>query len=490
MHIPLDREGETPLFRQIEAYLRENILAGNLLPETRLPATRKLAEQLGVSRITVKNAYAELESDGLIGSQEGSGTFVMPPFSLPEGPGNDQEIPWPLWQSELNLEAGRLDPAPLPRTSAGLISFTGVGDPRRFPVSDFSKAMQRVIRRDGLAAMEYSDFNGGYPPLRRTISHILASQGINTKAEEILITSGSQQSIALVCQALLRPGDTVLVEKPTYNFALDLFRALQLKIVGVPVDDKGMQVGTLESYLQKHHPKLLYTIPNFQNPSGTCMSAVRRRKLLALAACYNLPILEDDFVGDLRYEGRSQPAIKALDPGGNVIYTGTFSKMLMPGLRVGYLAAQGPVFGSLVHLKLVSDLTTSTLIQRTLEEFVTIGRYQAHLRRSQRLYRSRRDAMLEAIHRYLPKEAQVFPPQGGLFIWLKLPGPISSLELLPYARKAGVDYAPGRRFYPEPEEGDGYLRLNFATHTPEDIEAGMQRLGLAMKRMMVELPGM
>lgn len=483
MHIPLDRESERPLFRQIEDYLRENILSGFLLPETRLPPTRQLAEQLDVSRITVKNAYAELESDGLIGSLEGSGTYVMPSPLLPEFSGSEAGISWPLWQSEIKIGVDITELASQAAPPTGIVSFTGVGDPRRFPIRDFSKAMQTVIRRDGLAALEYSSFEGGYPPLRRTITHILATQGINASPEEILITSGSQQSIALVCQALLKPGDTVLVEKPTYNYALELFRTLKLKIVGVPIDDKGMQVELLESYLQKHHPKLLYSIPNFQNPSGACMSTARRRKLLALAACYNLPVLEDDFVGDLRYDGRSQPAIKALDPGGNVIYTGTFSKMLMPGLRVGYLAAKGPVFWSLVHLKLVSDLTTSTLIQRTLEEFVTIGRYQAHLRRSQRLYRIRRDAMLAAIQRYLPMGITSYPPQGGLFIWLRLPEHLSSLDLLPYARESGVEYAPGSRFFPDPEEGEGYLRLNFATHTPEDIDVGIQRLGIAMERL-------
>jgi GntR family transcriptional regulator / MocR family aminotransferase len=486
MHIPLDRESNWPLFRQIEDYLRQNILSGNLPPETRLPATRQLAEQLGVSRITVKNAYSELESDGLIGSLEGSGTYVMSLPSFPESLGNETEIAWPLWQSELTMGLEQAVSTFLPGTRPGLISFTGVGDPRYFPTGDFSKAMLRVLRRDGLAALEYGNFDGGYPPLRDTIAHILASQGINAKSQEILVTSGSQQSIALVCQALLKPGDTVLVEKPTYNFALDLFRALKLKIVGIPVDDKGMQVGVLESFLQKYHPKLLYTIPNFQNPSGVCMSAARRRKLLVLAACYNLPVLEDDFVGDLRYDGRSQPAIKALDPGGFVIYTGTFSKMLMPGLRVGYLVARGPVFHCLSHLKLVSDLTTSTLIQRTLEEFVTIGRYQAHLRRSQRLYRSRRDAMMAAIHRYLPEAVKVYSPQGGLFIWMKLPEPLSSLELLVYAHEAGVDYAPGPRFFPDPEEGKGYLRLNFAVQTLEDIDKGIMRLGMAMERLAAE----
>jgi len=492
MRIPLDRQSAVPLYQQIEAYLRQHILSGSLAPETRLPATRQLAQDLGVSRITVKNAYAELESEGLIGSREGSGTYVLPPGPLPASEKNEAAISWPLWQQDVQVEDGITEEIVLAQTSLHTshpqpIAFTGVGDPRQFPLKDFYQALQTVIRRDGITALEYGEFGRGYPPLRKTIAHVLASQGIQTHPDQILITSGSQQALALVCQLLLRPGDVILVENPTYNFALDLCRSLQLKIVGVPLDEHGMRVDLLEPLLQQHHPKLLYTIPNFQNPSGACLSGARRRQLMALAERYNLPVLEDDFVGDLRYEGRAQPAIKALDPGGRVIYIGTFSKMLMPGLRVGFLVAEGPIFSRLVNGKRVNDLTTSPLIQRTLDEYVTIGRYQAHLRRSCRIYRQRRDAMVAAIKRYLPPEFKVYPPQGGLFIWLRLPEHTSSLKLLPLAAAEGVEFAPGTRFFANPAEGENYLRLNFATQTPGDIEEGVRRLGVALKRLMVKV---
>lgn len=488
MRIPLDRQSAVPLYQQIEIYLRQHILSGNFAPETRLPATRQLAQALQVSRITVKNAYAELESEGLIGSREGSGTYVLPPGPLPAFQKSEADIAWPLWQQDIQADEVAEDiflaQTPPPARHPQPIAFTGVGDPRQFPVKDFYRAMQMVMRRDGIAALEYGEFGQGYPPLRKTIAHILASQGIQTQPDQILITSGSQQALALVCQLLLRPGDVILVENPTYNFALDLFRSLQLKIVGVPLDGQGMQVDKLETLLQQHHPKLLYTIPNFQNPTGACLSGARRRQLMALANRYNLPVLEDDFVGDLRYEGRAQPAIKALDPGGRVIYIGTFSKMLMPGLRVGFLVAEGPILGRLVNGKRVNDLTTSPLIQRTLEVYVTIGRYQAHVRHSCRVYRQRRDAMVAAIKRYLPAEVQVNPPQGGLFVWLRLPEHTSSLRLLPLAVAEGVVFAPGSRFFAQRSEGEGYLRLNFVTQTPEDIEEGVRRLGGALKRLM------
>jgi GntR family transcriptional regulator/MocR family aminotransferase len=345
------------------------------------------------------------------------------------------------------------------------------------------------MRRDGIAALDYGERNG-YAPLRGSITHILASQGLQTRPENILITSGSQQALSLVSQLLLKPGDIILVESPTHAGALDLFRALGFKVVGIPVDGQGMQVEGqgmqvegLEELLQQHHPKLIYTIPNFHNPTGTCLNGPRRRQLLVLADRYNVPILEDDFVGDLRYDGRTQPALKALDPGGRVIYVSTFSKMLMPGLRVGFLAAEGPVYDGLVSFKRVNDLATSTLVQRALEAYVTVGRYQAHLRRSCQIFRKRRDVMLAAIQRYLPAGVRFDPPQGGLFLWLQLPENMDSEKLLPLACEEGVDFAPGNGFFPDGIGGRGWLRLNFVAQAPDQINEGIKRLGKAVKRL-------
>jgi GntR family transcriptional regulator/MocR family aminotransferase len=486
MRIPLDRQSLIPLYKQIENYLRDNILSGSLEADTRLPATRAMAKDLGVSRITVQNAYMDLESEGLIYNREGSGAYVMPALSLPKR-GVKSETAWPLWQQDLKTDvlSPRFSPQVLNPSHPDLIAFTGVGDPQHFPLRDFYKALQTVIRTEGIDALVYGEFDGGYPPLRETIAHVLASQGIQADPGQVLITSGSQQALSLVCQVLLKPGDAIVVEDPTYNFALELFRSLDFKIVGVPVDKGGMQVELLESLLQQRHPSLIYTIPNFQNPTGACLSGVRRRQLVALADCYDVPILEDDFAGDLRYDGRAQPALKALDTVGNVIYVGTFSKMLMPGLRIGYLVADGPVFDALVDCKRVHDLTTSNLLQRTLNVYVSVGRYQSHLRRSSRIYRQRRDAMLDAIREHLPEDVLVYPPDGGLFIWMRLPGGLSATDLLSLALQKGVSYAPGAWFTLDPQDGERYLRLNFATQPLERIRKGIRRLGAALRRCMV-----
>jgi len=488
MRIPIDPAGELPMFRQVEEFLRKSILSGALAPETRLPATRRLAQDLGVNRITVQNAYAELEADGLIFTRTGSGTYVLAQAPLAPIPKRMPGAPWPLWQTEAG-ERCKLSSTTSPeemlknaRHPRPINLGGGCGDSRLFPAEDYRRVIQAILRRDGVAALEYGD-QAGYFPLRSNIAQILANQGIPARPENLLITAGSQQAIALVTQLLLRPGDSLVTESPTYAIALDLFRALGLKIVGAPMDGSGLQVEKLEPLLQQHHPRLIYTMPNFQNPTGACMSVQRRRQLIALADRYNIPILEDDYVGDLRYEGRAQPALKSIDPGGRVVYVNTFSKMLMPGLRVGFVVADGPFFDSLARYKRVNDLTTSNLHQRALEVYVTVGRYQSHLRRTSLIYGKRRDAFLRAVNRYVPAAVNIDPPQGGLFAWLRLPDELSAEKLLPVACKEGVAFMPGNVFFPCREEGDHFLRLNFVSQPPEDIDEGIKRLGKAIKRL-------
>ena len=492
MRIPIDRESQLPLYNQIANFLKEEIKSGALLPKSKLSSTREMASDLGVNEITISKAYAELEALGYIYTRLGSGTYVAsPPQSQLPGTQDDKSgVNWPLWQKALSRHSilptelewidMRASLAETTEASNELISFAGGhGAVELFPANDFRKSLQTVLLRDKTEALGYGDFSG-YPPLRATIAHILSSQGIHTQPNNVLITTGSQQAFALVAGLLIKSGDVVLIENPTYATAIDLLSSLGAQLVGVPMDEQGIQVDLLENLLRTVHPKLIYTIPSFQNPTGVCLSGARRRLLVGLAEHYNVPILEDEFVGDLRYEGRAQPALKALDPGGYVIYTGTFSKMLMPGLRVGYLVANGPVYGRLLAWKRITDLATSNLIQRALEAYITIGRYEAHLHRARRIYRSRRDAMVAALQRYLPSETTWYTPQGGLFIWVRLPKGISVRDLYPLALEKGVDFAPGSLFYPAEKSYD-HMRLNFVVHKPEMIEEGIKRLGSAIQ---------
>ena len=479
MRLPIDRQRPVALYQQIEEHLRRSIASGTLAPGARLPATRALARDLGVNRLTVETAYAELEADGLVAGRAGSGTYVLAaPSPSPSGPRS--ETAWPAWQ---------LDVGARPRAApdegahpAKAISFAdGQGDPALYPVEELRRVIQAVMRRDGGRALDYGPPEGD-PGLRRTIAEVLASQGLPARAEHVLVTAGSQQALALAAMLLARPGDIVLVEGPTYSGALELFRTQGLQVVAIPTDAEGMRTGELEPLLVRHHPRLIYTVPTFHNPTGTCLPAARRRELLSLADRHNVPVLEDDYVGDLRYDGRAQAPLKAWDRGGRVLYAGTFSKMLAPGLRVGFLLADGPVHAALIERKRLLDLASSNVLQRAVEAYVTVGRYQAHLRRTVRLYRRRRDAMLQALGRHLPS-LELTPPRGGLFLWARLPGGLSSRRLLLAAREAGVDFAPGWRFFPDPREGDGFLRLNFAAHEPEIVEEGVRRLARALRRV-------
>ena len=485
MRIPLDRTAASPLYTQIRDFLRAGIASGKLPPETRLPSSRELAHDLGVSRITVDNAYADLEAEGLTEGRHGSGTYVTAREAEP-APGRDSTgTDLPRWQRRIERRARPDSRERMQRlwAEAGPAAISlagGVTDHRLFPIEDFRRSLQEVIRRDGTEAIGYGD-RQGFAPLRRTIAQILSRQGIPAGEEDVLITSGSQQGLALVTQVLLRPGDRVVVESPTYANALDLFASLGLRVRGLPVDEEGMRLDRLERTLREARPRMVYTIPNFQNPTGTCLRGDRRRRLVTLAERYGVPIVEDDFVGDLRYEGSAEPALKALDRSGNVVLIGTFSKMLAPGMRIGYVVAQGPLHQSLRRFKAASDLASSSLMQRALEAYITVGRYQAHLRRACRHYGRRRDLALEAIRRHLPDDFGCRPPHGGMFFWLELPDRIPEERLAAMAAREGVVVTPGRVFFPEARRS-GYLRLNFVEHDANVFAEAIRRLARAVRR--------
>jgi len=436
-----------------------------------------LAEELAVSRITVEKAYGELMAEGLVEGRGSGGTVVTHRPALPPvRPGAR-----PLWQeAALALrgprEGGR-GPAinPVPGSPPVIDLSGGLGDPGLFDLEAFNRVLNTVRLRDGVDALDYGDPQG-YRPLRTVISGILGTQGLPTSEEHILVTAGSQQAITLVASCLLRPGDTVLVERPTYNSALDLFRVLGLHVVDVPLDARGLRLDLVEEALRVHRPRLIYTMPTYQNPTGVSMDLARRQGLLELAVTYDVPILEDDFVGDLRFEGRGNPTLKALDRTGHVIYVSTFSKMLLPGLRTGYLVLDGPVFDLLAEHKRVTDLASATLIQRTLAEYVGVGRYQTHLKRSVRLYRQRRDAVTAALAQHAPGLAWT-APAGGFFLWLSIPEGEDS-DLASLALQRGVKLAPGGPFFARPAEGRRYARLNFAVHEAAVLEEAARRLGM------------
>ncbi|MGL1931709.1 MAG: PLP-dependent aminotransferase family protein [Desulfotalea sp.] len=482
MKIPINRERKKPVYQQIEKFIREAIESGTFKVNTKLPSMRSLASTLSVNRITVEMAYQQLEADGLIEKKVGSGTFVLPLHNFQNRSAEQEQNEWPLWQQgplsriRQNFSSLKSKSLILHKDSEPINFAGGIGDPDLFPINEFSKILQKVIKRDGVIGLSYGEPNG-YFPLRNTICQIMTSLGTKTQPENILITTGSQQAINLVVQLLLNTGDVVITENPTYSGASDLFKAMNVKQVGAPMDEEGMRIDTLETMIQQHHPKLIYTIPNFHNPTGISMSGQRRRQLLALAEKYNIPILEDDYVGDLRYEGCGQPTLKSLDKGGRVIYASTFSKMLMPDLRIGFVIAEGPVYDCLVNLKCLNDIATSNLSQRALELYLSIGRYQSHLRKTVRIYRKRRDCMVSAIDKYLAGRVRFSVPKGGLYIWLEILEEVDQKALLQCSSEAGFSCFSSFELRTDSFFADNFMRLNFAYQSEEGIKEGIRRLG-------------
>lgn len=479
MNLDFDRRSSVPVFRQLADGVARAARRGSLKAGHRLPSSRELAAYLGVNRLTVESAYDELERQGLIERRHGSGTFVLPSFERAKK-GGEGRVTWPSWQAKLG-QAGEGAVASAPAKTCPFDFSGGMGDPGLIPSGELLRCFRTVLRRDGPIALGYENAQG-FEPLRKSIAEILSSQGLPARAENILITTGSQQAISLCAQALLNPGDTVFVEEFCYDSALALFRMLGLKVVPLPMDGDGLMVEKLDPLIRKRKPGLLYCMPNFQNPTGRVLSARRRRLLVELATRHDFPILEDDYVGELRYEGNALPCLKALDTRGCVLYTSTFSKMLMPGLRLGYLLAEGPAMEYLCHWKKRLDIANASVLQRALQAFVSVGRYRRHVRQARRVYRKRRDALLASIAENLPEGTLYQVPSGGLFLWLRVPGVKDSRALLKTAAKDGIAFVPGDRFLCANQTPSPWLRLNFAMSEIPVIEEGMKRLGACIAR--------
>jgi 2-aminoadipate transaminase len=316
--------------------------------------------------------------------------------------------------------------------------------------------------------------------------------GIEVGPENVLVTSGAQQALDLVGKLFLDPGDRVLVEAPTFVGAIQAFRSYQAQYLTVPVDQNGLRVDLLEDALRAR-PKFLYVLPNFQNPAGVTLSLERRRRLVELASHYRIPIVEDDPYGQLRYEGEHLPPLVKIDAElhgcahgehalhGGVLYLGTLSKTLAPGLRLGWIVAPEDVIRRLVQMKQGTDLHTGTFVQMVAYETARGGFLDGHVRRIREVYRERRDAMLGALQREFPSTVRWTWPQGGLFLWVTLPPGTDSSVVLQDALREKVAFVPGTPFYPD-GGGRESFRLNFSYCRPEVIREGVRRLGAVVRR--------
>jgi 2-aminoadipate transaminase len=322
----------------------------------------------------------------------------------------------------------------------------------------------------------------------------LSRSGMDCTCDDLLITNGSQQALDLIGKILLNPGDRVLVEKPTYLGALQAFNQYQAKYAVVPMDDDGMLVDEVERVLAEsdrasggQRIKFIYALPNFQNPTGRSMSLERRQRLVDIANHYGVPIVEDDPYGELRFEGEHLPTLKSLDRQGTVMYLGTFSKILAPGFRLGWILASPEAMEVLLHGKQPSDLHTGMAPQMATYEVARNGFVDQHVERIKVFYKERRDVMLRAIEEHFPPEARYTRPAGGLFVWAELPPHIDTRELLIDAVQEKVAFVPGQGFHPD-MSGTNTMRLNFSNVQPEQLREGIRRLGHAIQKRMAAAP--
>jgi 2-aminoadipate transaminase len=366
---------------------------------------------------------------------------------------------------------------------AGVINFSHGSPPTDFfPIAQLRDAINTVLDRDGASALTY-EASEGYMPLRAAVRDYVSALGIRCTAEHVLITGGAQQAIDLVVQALVTEGQSIVTTNPTYVGLIDIARARRIPVYGVPMDDDGIRLDMLENYLIDQHPRLLYIQPSFQNPTGNIMPMHRRRQLLNLANEYKLLLLEDSVYHEFRYEGDPHPPLKAIDEYGSVIHVSGFTKVLLPGMRIGYVIAQNQHLERIVRVKLAADISTPSLNQRAIYLMLQRGILAQQIERNNRELKRRRNAALEAARLYLPQGTVWNVPQGGLYLWIRLPsdGPTAA-ELFVAALQRDVAFAIGNIFYTN-GCGNHRLRLNFGMQRPEMIHEGFRRIGEAWRSL-------
>ena len=484
LHLEVNPRSHEPVYKQITRQVRQLIFDGLLPAGTRLPSMREMSKQLGVSLNTIHAALDGLSAENLIVTRRGGGTFVSEQVTIATGANlrTREEM-----QSELaDLPRMRWDAyafqsdfflLPPPAKGPKLIRFSlAHPDPSLYPFDRIKQTVSNMLWTPKEMFFDYGHPQG-YLPLIDHLEKEMALSGVPMAEGEndIIITSGFQRALAIILEVLLRPGQKVAVEAPTYSSILNLLLTSRIDYVPIPMDKDGMDTEYLAAVLAQGEVRAVITIPTYHNPTGTTMSHERRLHLLRLAARYRVPIIEDDWGRLTRFDGPATAPLKALDPGNYVIHIGNFSKVFLPGLRIGWITSPSDLAVTLSRAKLGTNEGDSYFLQAFMQEFITRGHFARHVRHCVGEYRRRRDAMCTALERHLPSGCAFTKPAGGFSIWVSLPENIMSLPLLTLAREAGVEFLPACYCMPDRKDSAA-LRLAFSTASPEDIAAGVERL--------------
>jgi DNA-binding transcriptional MocR family regulator len=475
-----------------------------LKPGFRMPSTRALAERHGVNRSTVYKAYEELWAMGYLESRPGSYSTVRKRQKIATNGQKSKKglIAWEKHSSDAGQmlhQSYQKFKYKLADVSSDVINLASLElDPRLFPVEDFRRCINTVMVEQGAKLLGYGE-RAGYRPLRKTIANRLRIHGISVNWEEILITNGSQNGIELLLKLLTVPGSPVAVEAPTYSNALPLIKYFKTDIIEIPMKEDGMDLDHLQRVLKTGSPKpaFVYTMPNFHNPTGITTDQVHRETLLSLCETYRVPILEDAFEEEMKYFGKVPLPIKSMDRQHLVIYLGTFSKVLFPGIRIGWIAAEKEIIQRLMAIKAFSDLTSNSLIQAALHEFCQQGYYNLHVKRMHREYRKRMHIAITGLREHLTGFDKVSwtEPAGGYLIWLKLKDTnMDEAGLMQLFLQYGITLIPGTYFYsdaysypnsPSPVSNPSHhhFRISISTLNEKEIKEGISRLGKAVAKI-------
>ncbi|MEW9124771.1 MAG: PLP-dependent aminotransferase family protein [Thermotaleaceae bacterium] len=461
-NIRLDKDSTFHLYIQLYEKIREYILDEQIKEKEKLPPMRQLAELLSVNVVTVVKAYEMLEKEGYIYKKIGSGTFVTP--RIGQEASDIASEKYPLDEDLRLMDRGQI------QIKDHMYSFaSATPTPDLFPVGDFQDLLNEVLNRDKGNAFGYQE-SQGYYALRESLVTYMKEYNIDTKTENIQIISGAQQGIDVIAKAFVNHGDVVILEKPTYSGAIATFKSRGAILVDVPMETDGIHISLLEESIKTHKPKVIYLMPNFQNPTGYSYSNEKKQKILTMAEKYNVLVIEDDYLSDLSFYDNNNTTLKSLDKKDLIIYIKSFSKIFMPGLRLGFLVLPTRAYHRILAAKHASDISTSGLIQRAFDLYLRKGIWKKHIHYMECIYRERFDIMKNVIEKYiLPLGVQCQLPQGGLNFWLCLNEGYSSNQLYSRAAKKNVLLAPGSLFFTS-ENDSCCFRLSIAAIYPEEIE--------------------
>lgn len=465
----LNQHSKEHMYVQLYKIIKEKISTKEILPDEKLPPIRDLAQWLHVNKVTVINAYKLLEQHRLVYKKVGSGTYVY--GAEEQAQSQDLGLDQRFHQEDA--------PQAYDQTAAINLASSNPTD-YLFPVETFKEALVAVLDRDKGGAFGYQD-SRGYLPLRTAITTLIKEDsGIFADPDDIQILSGAQQGIDLVAKAMVHYGDVVIVEAPTYTGAIAAFKSRGARILEIPVLSDGPDLMKLRALIYQHKPKLFYTMPNFQNPTGIVYSEEKRRDLLALCYKHQIMLIEDDYCSDLNFSDQKITPLKALDTEDLVVYVKSFSKVLMPGLRLGFMIAPKRLKQQVIMAKQSTDIATSGLTQRAFEQFLVSGAYKEQRQMIVGVYRARFLAAKQAIQDYLLPYCEVDDIQGGLNFWLKLKNTSSARTLYERLKESGILIAPGDAFYYGKNDSP-YFRITVASLTESDLIFAIRAIQTVLK---------